>query len=98
PPALSDIEEVHIADQQTFSDFNEFRIVESASSQTKSAHVSADIGTCSDCLRELFDPADRRYLYPFINCTNCGPRFSIIEALPYDRPNTTMQRFGMCDE
>ncbi len=58
--------------------------------------VSPDIATCSECVRELLDPADRRYRYPFINCTNCGPRFTIIADVPYDRPMTTMAPFGMC--
>ena len=73
-----------------------FRIV---SSQDQTAHttlVSPDIATCDDCLRELFDPADRRYHYPFINCTNCGPRFTIIRSLPYDRAATSMDCFPMC--
>ncbi len=60
--------------------------------------VSPDISICDDCLAELFDPADRRYRYPFINCTNCGPRFTIIEDIPYDRPKTTMRSFEMCDD
>jgi hydrogenase maturation protein HypF len=59
--------------------------------------ISPDLPICDDCLQELFNPTNKRYLYPFINCTNCGPRYSIIEALPYDRPSTTMKQFAMCD-
>jgi hydrogenase maturation protein HypF len=67
-------------------------------SSPKNALVLPDISTCPECLNDVFDPANRRYLYPFTNCTNCGPRFSIIEALPYDRPNTSMRGFAMCSE
>ncbi|MDQ7849365.1 MAG: carbamoyltransferase HypF [Armatimonadota bacterium] len=73
-----------------------FQIRESTVEGARTVAVLPDIATCPDCLRELFDPRDRRYRYPFINCTNCGPRFSIIENLPYDRPNTTMRGFAMC--
>ncbi|OUP07534.1 carbamoyltransferase HypF [Collinsella sp. An2] len=73
-----------------------FRIVASDDQTERTTLVSPDIATCPDCLRELFDPADRRYHYPFINCTNCGPRFTIIRSLPYDRPATSMDAFPMC--
>ena len=75
----------------------EFRIVESIASG-HAALIPPDIATCDDCLRELFDPADRRYRYPFINCTQCGPRFTIVRSVPYDRPNTTMAGFPLCDQ
>ena len=73
-----------------------FAIVASDTAGRRRALVSADSATCADCLRELADPADRRFGYPFINCTNCGPRFTIIRDVPYDRPLTTMAGFAMC--
>jgi hydrogenase maturation protein HypF len=73
-----------------------FSIRESQKSSRQSCLASPDISVCPDCLQELFDRNNRRYLYPFINCTNCGPRFSIIRNLPYDRPLTTMKKFRMC--
>ena len=75
-----------------------FRIVASQDQTAHTTLISPDIATCDDCLRELFDPTDRRYHYPFINCTNCGPRFTIIRSLPYDRVATSMDRFPMCPE
>ncbi len=78
--------------------FASFVIRESDSQGEKVSIILPDIATCLDCLAEIFDPQDRRYLYPFTNCTNCGPRFSIIEAVPYDRPSTTMKTFDMCAE
>jgi hydrogenase maturation protein HypF len=73
-----------------------FRIVESEAQAAANTLISPDICLCDDCRRELFDPRDRRYRYPFINCTNCGPRFTIIKDIPYDRPLTTMAAFKMC--
>jgi hydrogenase maturation protein HypF len=75
---------------------NGFRILESTVESGATTLISPDLCICDDCLRELFNPDDRRYRYPFINCTNCGPRFTIIRALPYDRPQTTMADFALC--
>ena len=78
--------------------FKNFDIRASETGGGKTALVMPDIATCPDCLREICDPANRRHRYPFTNCTNCGPRFSIIESLPYDRANTSMKQFAMCRE
>ena len=75
---------------------DEFRILPSAVHGEQNAEITPDTATCADCLAEMRSPADRRYRYPFINCTNCGPRYSIIRAVPYDRHNTTMSVFAMC--
>ncbi len=76
--------------------YTAFEIKDSQVQPNKEALISPDIATCEDCLREFFDPADRRYLYPFINCSHCGPRYSITKDIPYDRTNTTMESFVMC--
>lgn len=99
-PAAARIEYVEVVDLAAngwdAADEQGFRIVASQDQTAHTTLVSPDIVTCDDCLRELFDPADRRYHYPFINCTNCGPRFTIIRSLPYDRAATSMDRFPMC--
>jgi hydrogenase maturation protein HypF len=77
--------------------YSGFEVRDSSAAGPKTAVILPDLATCPDCLREIFDPNNRRFRYPFTNCTNCGPRFSIIEDLPYDRPRTTMNRFPMCD-
>ena len=73
-----------------------FEIVASRGGDGRDVLVAADSATCADCLRELFDPDDRRYRYPFVNCTQCGPRYTIVRDLPYDRQRTTMAGFPMC--
>ena len=94
PPPLARIESIE-TETVPFRGYDDFKIIESED-EGSFTHISPDVSICDDCLRELLDPNDRRYLYPFINCTNCGPRYSITTSLPYDRPNTTMRVFRMC--
>ncbi|MGI8917825.1 MAG: carbamoyltransferase HypF [Pyrinomonadaceae bacterium] len=95
-PPLSAIESVDCNHNLAPADYANFAIMESAYEGEKFVAISPDVSTCNDCLAELFDPQNRRYRYPFINCTNCGPRFTIIENVPYDREQTTMREFEMC--
>src|SRR5882757_2186934 len=97
-PPLSIVESVESDIMPERINYQDFRIVESEANGAKVIPVSADTATCENCLRELFDPGNRRYRYPFTNCTNCGPRFTLIENAPYDRANTTMRSFEMCAE
>ena len=94
-PPLADVERVTPEDLTPTGETG-FAIVESERGGEPDAPVSPDAATCEDCLRELFDPGDRRHRYPFVNCTNCGPRFTIVRGVPYDRPLTTMAGFSMC--
>lgn len=94
-PPLSRIDSVAAQNIPPKQEIN-FRIVTSEAGGRVSTGIPADAATCPDCLRELFDSQDRRYRYPFLNCTNCGPRFTITRSIPYDRPQTSMARFTMC--
>jgi hydrogenase maturation protein HypF len=97
PPPLAQIDNLDV--QAVNPDgFNAFTILESRAEAGGFIPISPDISVCADCLSELFDPSDRRYRYPFINCTNCGPRFTIIKDIPYDRPLTTMADFQLCQD
>lgn len=80
------------------ANYESFEIRHSLAEEGKYQLISPDIATCQACLREILTPDDRRYRYPFTNCTNCGPRFTIIKDIPYDRPRTTMHRFKMCPQ
>jgi hydrogenase maturation protein HypF len=95
PPPIAVIGKTDVRYQLPIG-YTDFEIRVSKEGEERLALISPDIATCSDCLSELFNPQDRRFGYPFINCTNCGPRFTIIEDIPYDRDNTTMAPFRMC--
>jgi len=95
PPPLARIDSLSVTDIMP-DGYSQFEITESASKAGEFIPISPDVSICDDCLHELFDPGNRRYRYPFINCTNCGPRFTIIRDIPYDRPFTTMAAFTMC--
>jgi len=97
PPPLARIDK--ISQQECVADsYTQFVIIESQSDPSQFIPVSPDISTCPDCLQEMHDPSNRRYRYPFINCTNCGPRFTIVKDIPYDRPFTTMAGFTICPD
>ncbi len=96
-PLLSQISQMVSTDTHPL-DLADFTIIKSRNAQTRSALISPDVGVCPDCLKEMQDPADRRFEYPFINCTNCGPRYTIIQDIPYDRPKTSMKSFAMCPD
>jgi len=95
PPPLARIDSIY-SEPAPVNHFSAFTILDSQPDPAEFIPVSPDMAICPDCQRELFDPSNRRYRYPFINCTNCGPRFSIIKNIPYDRPFTTMADFTMC--
>ena len=95
PPVLARIDKITV-EEVTPSGFDQFIIQPSLSETGEFVPISPDMSICPDCQHELFDPGDRRFRYPFINCTNCGPRFSIIKDIPYDRPKTTMAGFKLC--
>ena len=96
PPQAAEIEEI-IIEPADASGFDKFSIRESSSERKPTARISPDLPVCENCLRELFEPQDPRYGYPYINCTNCGPRYSVVRRLPYDRPNTTMAGWSLDD-
>ena len=96
-PPLSSIQSIEHIFLEPFG-YSNFIIRPSEEGGRKRTLILPDLAICADCLRELFDPVDRRYRYPFLNCTHCGPRFSILEFLPYDRPNTTMHTFILCPD
>ncbi|UCG11282.1 MAG: carbamoyltransferase HypF [Deltaproteobacteria bacterium] len=96
-PPLANIIQID-TEELPAAEYGSFEIRSSEVGEERATLISPDTETCADCLAELFDPKDRRYRYPFINCTNCGPRYTIIDDIPYDRPKTSMASFVMCDD
>jgi hydrogenase maturation protein HypF len=96
-PPLAHIVEISV-DAVEPAGYTDFSILKSEGGDHRATLISPDVAVCEDCLAELFDPADRRFGYPFINCTNCGPRYTIIDDIPYDRPHTSMRHFTMCPQ
>ncbi|XRO75689.1 carbamoyltransferase HypF [Methanocaldococcus sp. 28A] len=98
-PPLSRIDKLDIEEIKGIEEFNDFYIIRSEDTKDEEeGTIPADVAICDDCLKEMLDKKDRRYRYPFIACTNCGPRFTIVEKLPYDRENTSMRDFPLCEE
>jgi hydrogenase maturation protein HypF len=95
PPPLAQITRIDVREIPNQGQ-SQFQIQKSKAFQQKNTLISPDISTCDDCKSEFLNPNDRRFLYPFINCTNCGPRYTIIFDIPYDRPKTSMSTFKMC--
>ncbi len=96
-PPLARIDDIAVLQEHEHEPFDDFAIVASESGTMRTA-VSPDAATCADCLAEILNPFERRFRYPFANCTNCGPRLSVVERAPYDRSNTTMAPFAMCPD
>lgn len=96
-PSLAKIENIIIQEKELIN-YKSFDIRESERKDEKITLISPDVATCKDCIEDITNPSNKRYRYPFTNCTNCGPRFSIIKSIPYDRDNTTMKKFKMCRE
>lgn len=97
-PPLARVQSVDTQEIDPLVESGAFRIEASRTAGQRTTRALPDAATCADCLREIFDPADRRFRYPFTNCTHCGPRYSIVRAIPYDRCHTTMHRFEMCED
>lgn len=96
PPPLAKITSFNQQTHSTLQGFTAFTILQSISTQHNRAIIPSDISLCQDCLQDICDPENRRFAYPFTNCTNCGPRFTIVESIPYDRPGTSMKTFPLC--